>query len=533
MTAINRFSSRRQRLDHAFLRDRLSHATSYKRIAGYFRSSIFELVGEEIAAIPDVRILCNSDLDPQDLAVAKAVREAALKERWNETPAELASLLQRDRYRRLYALLSAGNVQVRVVRGSAAFSTARLASSRPLKAKVVFSVPSTKRAAPSRPTTKSCGKTLRRKAWPGSKRSSTPFGRTPIRCPTPSSPRSNGSPSALVKGEQAPADLREAWELLRNPLPPLGESTLLNDIRNGAGVGRTTFFTDKPFGSLPYFAQQDIRQTLAPGFFQHHNPILRHTVLRRRDTLENQGLLQRVAAEVHPNRSAPPSAYRGVPFRDGALLTNHPFRLAYDAAEAYAELLGHRTHAAGFIKSLLLQRICSSFASGRATARRLLGHTPFDDDDEESEQLARSTANLTPAEAGNLQVIVAELSRPKRANPKLDAVRYFLTENRVAGKTWLEHGCIIFSQYYDTARWIAAEWLQNYPLKLLRSMPVWAKRSLPRWPFFGSRSRPDQGCCQDTANPLGSRHRRCLRGAKLAGIGHADQHRLAVESFAP
>ena len=55
MTTINRFSSRRQPLDHAFLVDRLWGAKSYKRIAGYFRSSIFELVGEEIASIPKVR----------------------------------------------------------------------------------------------------------------------------------------------------------------------------------------------------------------------------------------------------------------------------------------------------------------------------------------------------------------------------------------------------------------------------------------------------------------------------------------------
>jgi hypothetical protein len=51
MTGINRFSSRRERLDHAFLANRLSTAKSYIRIAGYFRSSIFELVGEQIAGI--------------------------------------------------------------------------------------------------------------------------------------------------------------------------------------------------------------------------------------------------------------------------------------------------------------------------------------------------------------------------------------------------------------------------------------------------------------------------------------------------
>jgi len=51
MSEIHRFSSRRQRLDHAFLSARLKDAKSYRRIAGYFRSSIFELVGEEITAL--------------------------------------------------------------------------------------------------------------------------------------------------------------------------------------------------------------------------------------------------------------------------------------------------------------------------------------------------------------------------------------------------------------------------------------------------------------------------------------------------
>ena len=80
MTTINRFSSRRQRLDHVFLSARLKDAKSYKRIAGYFRSSIFELVGEEIASIPSVQIVCNSELDAADVAVSKHVRETALKE---------------------------------------------------------------------------------------------------------------------------------------------------------------------------------------------------------------------------------------------------------------------------------------------------------------------------------------------------------------------------------------------------------------------------------------------------------------------
>jgi len=114
MKAINRFSSRRQHLDHAFLSARLKEASSYKRIAGYFRSSIFELVGEEIAAIPKVQIVCNSELDVADVAVSKHVRETALKERWNEAPSEVEALLHRDRYRRLHQLLTSGHVEIKV-----------------------------------------------------------------------------------------------------------------------------------------------------------------------------------------------------------------------------------------------------------------------------------------------------------------------------------------------------------------------------------------------------------------------------------
>lgn len=115
MAEMHRFSSRRQRLDHSFLANRLKGAKSYKRIAGYFRSSIFELVGEEIADIPRVQIVCNSELDAADAVVSKHARETALKERWNEVSPEVEALLHKDRYRRLHTLLTSGRVEIRVV----------------------------------------------------------------------------------------------------------------------------------------------------------------------------------------------------------------------------------------------------------------------------------------------------------------------------------------------------------------------------------------------------------------------------------
>ena len=74
---LKRFSCRLERLDKAFLAKSLEGATKYLRIAGYFRSSIFELIGEQIAKIPEVKILCNSELGLADFAVATG-RETAL-----------------------------------------------------------------------------------------------------------------------------------------------------------------------------------------------------------------------------------------------------------------------------------------------------------------------------------------------------------------------------------------------------------------------------------------------------------------------
>ena len=101
-SSIQRFSSRAGRLSHVFLKDRLAGAKSYRRIAGYFRSSIFELVEEEIAGIDSIEIVCNSDLDPRDITASRLARETALKEKWNEGFDEI-DRRQVDRRYREYA----------------------------------------------------------------------------------------------------------------------------------------------------------------------------------------------------------------------------------------------------------------------------------------------------------------------------------------------------------------------------------------------------------------------------------------------
>ena len=114
---INRFSSRRKPLDASFLAPRLEGASSYDRIAGYFRSSLLEVAGEALEKIDGtVRIVCNSDLTGQDVATAKAAHQA-LRREWCAGKPEAESLepVKKDRFARLFDLLVSRKLLVRVL----------------------------------------------------------------------------------------------------------------------------------------------------------------------------------------------------------------------------------------------------------------------------------------------------------------------------------------------------------------------------------------------------------------------------------
>ena len=116
---MQRHSSRRARLDQSVLSERLIGAVGYDRIAGYFRSSLFEVAGEALEAVSGpIRILCNSELDPQDVATATAAQEA-LRRSWCRNQPELAPPTALPRYQRLYQALTSGRLQVRVLPNSA------------------------------------------------------------------------------------------------------------------------------------------------------------------------------------------------------------------------------------------------------------------------------------------------------------------------------------------------------------------------------------------------------------------------------
>lgn len=265
----------------------------------------------------------------------------------------------------------------------------------------------------------------------------------------------------LITGERRPADEREAWGLFRNPMPPGDEpDVVFGQMRTAVGQSPTVFVCDLPYSDVPdedgfykpFFEEEVLSDRNGLAFFQRNNPVVRHVVLRKRSTLEEKGLIPRIPVDIHP---APgqvlPTMFDGVGLR-----TSTAFDAAYEAAIKFTAAFGKRRKSAGLLKGLVLQRLCSSFASGIATATKLLEGRAAEDDDLMTD-LGDGIAEVMDEERRHLQAILDSLG-PHPTDPKLDAVLHFLVDRK-----WLELGCIVFSQYYDTTRWVAERLTEMLP----------------------------------------------------------------------
>ena len=282
----------------------------------------------------------------------------------------------------------------------------------------------------------------------------------------------------LVTGMEDADGMREEerWQWLSNPMPPRFEDPALDNVRDAAGEEEMCFVSRALYkdlaGSYDFSSAMDA--CTGKDWFRHHNPVLRCTVLRKRSMLEEKGLLLRVGVRLHPEGTDADAGRKyGYHFNGLALPTQPSFDEAYAAAEEFCRLLAARTPSAGFMKSLLLKRICSSYEAGRSTALKLRNHGSAEDwaegEDDEDGMEESFLSNLSPEEEDCLEKVINLLEQESSRDMKLNTIKWFLTEFRTDGKTWLEHGCIIFSQYYDTAArvagWLATE-LGDEPIAL-------------------------------------------------------------------
>ena len=270
----------------------------------------------------------------------------------------------------------------------------------------------------------------------------------------------------VVTGEkEIPNELGEAWRWIRNPMPPASEGIVFRNLRRTLGLKDNDSIADGD--SLDYLRPPEITRlrSVIPGFGREHNPFIRHIVRRTRDFLENT---------IDPSTGEPYlKPVRVVLFGEGTLdaLSLPPYlQDAYDAAEIFCSLLGKRVKGAGFLKTLLLRRIGSTICAGRNTTEKMLtewGSGPeisddvfFEEDDDAPDTVTEKTAmkDLTPAERSALARCLKALENNQERDPKYQKVLEYLIQHN-----WLERGCIIFSQYFDSIWWLANQLSNDLP----------------------------------------------------------------------
>lgn len=269
----------------------------------------------------------------------------------------------------------------------------------------------------------------------------------------------------ILSGEADVTDVGYAWRLLRAPLPTVNSTQdgqarrLYSIIRQDLGLPQNEWLGGV-FAELSGDAREELedaleRRVAGASFFQRENPFVRHVVLRKRTTLEKEGLLKAIGVDVHPDAGLVKDVHRFNALFEGlALRSSEDFREAYNQARGFGKALAHSGHGSGFMKNLMEQRICSSIVAGINTATKLLSGETITEESDEGEA---SVQVQSTDEQLALERLLDRLQRVKE-DPKLKAILHYLN---VEG--WRELGCIIFSQYYDTARWVAESLAARYP----------------------------------------------------------------------
>ena len=265
------------------------------------------------------------------------------------------------------------------------------------------------------------------------------------------------------------ADVRVSWEYVRDPLPSKFEDPAFASIRRRLDASDTCWqFNPESLDKLSKAIQRvQLQNGLLPNYGENFNPLLRCIVRRTRAYLE---------ATINPATGGyflPKVTVKLFGEDDtGALVLGSYLRDAYQEAEAFSQLLQQRVRGAGFFKTLLLRRMGSSMEAGRRTVAKLLGDepdTPDDEDEDDAEeevpaQVGRPPQgvsdfkNFTDAERAALERCLKLLREGGNNDPKLDAlIGYLRGTHPGVSRSWLDLGCILFSQYYDTVRWIGDE----------------------------------------------------------------------------
>lgn len=272
---------------------------------------------------------------------------------------------------------------------------------------------------------------------------------------------------AIANSEEiVPLEPTAGWQYVRDPLPSKPEGSAFDSIRRNLNADDKVWqFMPEVLEKLsPAIRRVQLQNNILPNYGEQFNPLLRCIVRRTRGYLEEMinpatggYYLPRVAVQLFGEDDA---SSLGL----GGYLGD-----AYVEAEEFCRLLQKRVKGAGFFKTLLLRRLGSSMEAGRNTVIKLLGHeidalSDEEDDGIEDEDIAPNGKaasefkNFSKEEVSSLSRCLELLKQGGNKDPKLDAlIGYLLGTGKNVEKRWVDLGCILFSQYYDTVRWVGEE----------------------------------------------------------------------------
>ncbi len=258
----------------------------------------------------------------------------------------------------------------------------------------------------------------------------------------------------------------ELWEIVRNPFPQKSENNRrVEIIRNQLDIPDDTFVLPQNlYSELRLSQRQKIKELyFDDNFIQTHNPYIRSIIRRTRKFLEEtinqetgEYYLEKIEVKLFGENSEEALELMGYLYQ------------AYSTAEEFCNLLSSRVKGGGFMSTLMLKRIGSTMLAGENTAKKMLAWTLegkerlkdlyddiFDEDDEDDEERRSEIKELTLEEVRCLEKLVKVLKNNKDTDPKYEKVLNILQNGVNNEGAWKDKGCIIFSQYFDSARYVA------------------------------------------------------------------------------
>lgn len=257
--------------------------------------------------------------------------------------------------------------------------------------------------------------------------------------------------------EQKDMSAQDAWLWLRDPLPPRSEGAVWGSLRDHFNLPEESVALHQLYSDLGQPERDRLHDHVTVDGLESTNPYVLHIVRRERDQLEqtidpNTGrpCLEPIRIHLFGEDEDAEHAGDAIP----AMTANQ--MAAYREAQEFTRLLSKHENHSSFLLTILLRRAGSTVDAGIRTAGRLLNDASLSgDDDLDHEQTAQSPApnhrHLAPEEECHLRSF-ADLLQNVRQDPKFDVIRAYLLY-----QGWLERGCVIFSEYYDSAAWVARQ----------------------------------------------------------------------------